>query len=121
VKAFWRALVSFFGWLANAFARRPTRRGPERDRAFPTRRYVVIAACDEITPDPPPMHWAPCHPSVRGRYKASMACPQGHGLTLGNHAIAANGAVFPSVVCPSHGCDFHEFVRLDRWTFGALA
>jgi hypothetical protein len=73
-----------------------------------------------ITADPPPMHWAPCHPSTVKRFKASMTCPNGHGLTLRGHAIDKNGNVSPSVVCPVRGCSFHEFVRLDRWSFGAV-
>ena len=84
------------------------------------RRIVTVACCKQITPDPPPMHWAPCHPSTMQRFKASMTCPNGHGLTLRDHSIAKTGEVTPSVVCPVSGCAFHEFVRLDRWTFGAL-
>jgi hypothetical protein len=53
-------------------------------------------------------------------FKASMTCPNGHGLTLRGHSIASNGDVAPSVVCPDRGCAFHAFVRLERWSFGAI-
>lgn len=85
------------------------------------RRYVRIRRCHRVTTDPPRMQWAPCHPSTIRRFKASMTCPNGHGLTLGKHSITATGEVSPSVVCPSPGCAFHEYVRLDRWTFGAVS
>ncbi len=84
------------------------------------RQYLRVRRCGRVTTDPLPMQWAPCHPSTIRHFKASMTCPYGHGLTLGNHSIAATGKVLPSVVCPSPGCSFHAYVRLDRWTFGAL-
>lgn len=34
---------------------------------------------------------------------------------LVDHAIAPDGTVTPSVVCPSVGCTFHEFIRLEGW------
>jgi hypothetical protein len=67
-----------------------------------------------------PLRWAPCHPSTRSRFKATMACSRGHLLTLGGHVIAENGDVTPSVICPHQGCRFHAFVRLSGWTFGLL-
>lgn len=84
------------------------------------RRYVRFYQYKRVTADPPPLHWSPCHPSTIGRFKASMTCPNGHGLTLRNHSIAVTGEVSPSVICPRPGCSFHEFVRLERWSFGAL-
>lgn len=67
-----------------------------------------------------PLHWSPCHPSTITRFKAELTCSNGHGLTLRAHRIDASGAVFPSVVCPSEGCAFHEYVALDEWPFGPL-
>jgi hypothetical protein len=64
--------------------------------------------------------WTPCHPSTAHRFKASMVCSHGHVLTLGSHSISANGDVWPSVVCPTPGCHFHEYVRLKGWTDGPL-
>jgi hypothetical protein len=98
-------------WLKSLFWRREFSRG---------RRYVRIKFCDRVTTDPPPMHWAACHPSTMRKFKASMTCPNGHGLTLGKHSISANGEVSPSVVCPSPHCSFHDHVRLDGWSFGDL-
>ena len=54
------------------------------------------------------------------RFKASMTCPNGHGLTLKNHTISSEGEVTPSVVCPVRECSFHEWVRLINWNFGSL-
>lgn len=81
---------------------------------------VTVRRFETVTADPPPLHWAPCHPATIRRFKASMTCPNGHGLTLRGHTIAGNGDVSPSVVCPVAGCSFHEFVRLERWSFGAV-
>jgi hypothetical protein len=67
-----------------------------------------------------PLHWAPCHPSTRSRFKATMACSRGHVLTLRGHAIAENGDVMPSIVCPHGGCRFHAYVRLSGWSFGLM-
>ena len=90
-------------------------------QGFPTRRhYIRVRRCKRVTTDPPPMQWAPCHPSTIRTFKASMTCPNGHGLTLGQHSITATGEVSPSVVCLARGCSFHEYVRLDRWSFGPL-
>lgn len=47
---------------------------------------------------------------------AGLQCPTcGRLFCLANHAIAADGSVSPSVVCPHPGCSFHEFVRLLGW------
>ena len=98
-------------WLKSLFGRGGCAEGT---------RYVRVKRYGEVTTDPPRMHWAPCHPSTIRRFKASMTCRNGHGLTLGKHSVSATGEVSPSVVCPSRGCTFHEYVRLDRWSFGAL-
>ena len=42
-------------------------------------------------------------------------CPKGHYGYLGDHEIAADGTVAPSVVCPAEGCGFHDTVRLLGW------
>ena len=90
---------------------RPVQRSAHR---VAIRRYAAVTA------DPPPLHWTPCHPSSVRRFKASITCPNGHGLTLRGHSVASNGDVSPSVVCPDRNCDFHAFIRLKRWTFGAV-
>jgi hypothetical protein len=111
----WRWLNILFAWIRSLFGRQR----PE-PQAYRPARPVTVMYLPEVTPDPPPMHWAPCHPLAFRRFKASMTCPHGHGLTLRGHSIAQNGEVSPSVVCPFPGCNFHEYVRLDRWSFGAL-
>jgi len=102
-------------WLKQLFSKRPiyaSHRGSER---------AVVSRHNKVCADPPPMHWSPCHPSTMRRFKASMTCPYGHGLTLREHSIGADGEVSPSVVCPTRGCSFHEYVRLDKWSFGEVA
>lgn len=69
---------------------------------------------------PPPMMWKACHPRTRATFKAEMTCGHGHAVSLRGHAIAADGVVSPSVVCLVQGCDFHDFVRLEGWTAGAI-
>ena len=82
-------------------------------------RTIVIARADTVD-RPPALHWTPCHPTTRARFKASMACHNGHVLTLRGHRITPDGGVAPSVVCPTRGCAFHAYVRLGNWTFGAV-
>ena len=108
-----RLLAAIYAWICSFFGAKPA-----RPPAQPTFRLVRIARFDQVTSDPPKMHWSPCHPSVVKRFKASMTCPNGHGLTLGGHTIDPDGTVHPSVVCPVRDCSFHEFVRLDGWSFG---
>jgi hypothetical protein len=116
---FWSFFTGIVAWTRSLF-KEPVPPAAPSPRPFPTRRYVSIARFAEVTADPPPMHWAPCHTSAIRRFKASMTCPEGHGLTLRGHTIAENGEVSPSVVCPVPRCHFHEFVRLRGWSFGRV-
>lgn len=50
-----------------------------------------------------------------GRRVAYFFDTKGHGLALEKHAIADDGTVTPSVVCPIEGCGFHEWVKLEGW------
>ena len=112
----WLSCIARIGWQRVA----GWGRGRAPIFARGVRGRVAIRRFAAVSADPPPMHWAPCHPSTVRRFKASMTCPNGHGLTLRGHSIASNGDVSPSVVCPELGCAFHEFVRLKRWSFGAM-
>jgi hypothetical protein len=50
---------------------------------------------------------------------ASLTCPECENLAvLIDHEIKADGSVNPSVVCPTDGCKFHEFVILKDWKRG---
>ena len=69
---------------------------------------------------PPPLMWKSCHPRTRATFKAELTCSHGHAVSLKGHFIHANGAVSPSVVCLSPGCDFHDFVRLAGWSAGEI-
>jgi hypothetical protein len=111
VKALWSAVKSLFRTPATPATRA---RGQSRWHVVSIRSY------DIVTPDPPPLHWAPCSAQTMAKFKASMTCPNGHGLVLRNHRIAPDGAVSPSVVCPNPQCDFHEFVRLEGWHYGGF-
>lgn len=70
------------------------------------------------TRDDPGPGWWPVRRS--GKRSAWMRCPHGHGAYLGNHTIAVDGRVTPSVVCVGgddcQGCDFHEVVVLEGWS-----
>lgn len=51
-----------------------------------------------------------------GERSAMVSCDSGHVAFLGDHAIAADGTVTPSLVCPEKGCTWHVFGRLAGWT-----
>jgi predicted RNA-binding Zn-ribbon protein involved in translation (DUF1610 family) len=52
----------------------------------------------------------------RGR-TASFTCPKcGHTMILAEHRIGKRGKVWPSVVCPTEKCKFHEHIQLKGWT-----
>ena len=62
-----------------------------------------------------PLTWEPI-----GRPSGALAvvyCGKGHPGTLhsNSHVVAPDGTVSPSLVCGWDGCDWHEFVRLERW------
>jgi hypothetical protein len=109
------SIIQFFRWIGSFFWKKPASQPTE-----PQIRYIDIPQWKASTPNPPAGHWAPCHPATVKRFKASMTCPAGHGLVLKGHHIFPDGRVHPSVVCPNPGCSFHEFVKLEGWTFGDL-
>lgn len=89
---------------------------------FSRRHHRRVKKCrDNSATSPPPLNWIACHPSTRHVFKATMACPYGHVLTLRIHTIAKDGTVSPSVICSAPGCSFHEYVRLIGWTFGEVS
>ncbi len=46
----------------------------------------------------------------------SLKCPScGRSMCI-PHAIAADGTVTPSVICPYENCGWHVFVRLGGWS-----
>jgi hypothetical protein len=69
---------------------------------------------------PPPLRWKASHPSTIRRFKAEVTCSRGHGITLRDHTIEADGQVLPSIVCKRAGCTFHEVVRLEGWSAGRI-
>ena len=99
---------------ATACACRAFRAGTAR------RRRLTIGRYGNPSDRPPPLHWTPCHPSTIGRFKATMACANGHVITLRSHTITSDGTVIPSVVCPAKRCMFHAYIRLEDWTFGLV-
>ena len=63
---------------------------------------ITIPKDDEVAPG-----WFGSAPFVR--------CSNGHLASIADHLIADNGHVSPSLVCPTEGCNFHEFVILEDW------
>ncbi len=67
--------------------------------------------------------WSPFVYGPERRQGAVVVCPDcGGGMSVGggnvfgsSHAIAGDGTVTPSVVCPYAGCSWHVFVRLEGW------
>jgi len=48
---------------------------------------------------------------------AGLSCPDcGQVASLSHHKIDQDGIVTPSVVCPTEGCKFHEWIKLDGWS-----
>jgi len=69
--------------------------------------------------DPTPHTWYPV-PWSTGK-SAVINCPQcGKSARLGQgadgHAIADDGTVTPSLICPHAPCPFHDHCRLEGWT-----
>jgi hypothetical protein len=112
-----RWLISIWEWLFHSERKQPAQVATGaplyKSNIISIRRYTG-------NEDPPPLYWKACHPSTMKRFKAEMTCSRGHGMVLKQHAVYADGRVFPSVVCLEHECNFHEFVRLDTWDFGPL-
>jgi hypothetical protein len=111
---------SFLRWLFDRAAAPETKSAPEQPPATSIYQCIPVPLYDGKG-EPPPLHWAACHPSTMKRFKAQLTCPNGHGLTLRSHSIDSSGAVFPSVVCPSPGCTFHQYVSLQDWTYGPIS
>ena len=102
------------GWLSRTL---------NLDRPGQMQHRYYLLSCQRFDEDGslPPLHWRPCHPSTRKHFKADMSCANGHQVSLKSHLVLADGQVKPSVVCRASRCDFHEFVRLDGWTFGQVS
>ena len=64
----------------------------------------------------PQRQWEPSKRSD-GVRTAFLTCPEcGNSYSLTGLAIADDGVVTPSVVCPCEGCNFHEWVKLIGWS-----
>ena len=94
-------------------------RPPSPVRRHP-RKVLALTRWNASGEPPAALYWVPCHPATAARFKATIVCDRGHALTLKQHAVDAQGAVWPSVVCPTPGCEFHRYVQLDGWTGGAF-
>ena len=69
-----------------------------------------------------PGTWNPVSDSAVGQWKANVTCPDCKTtMSLKRHAVASNGDVSPSLVCPRDGCSFHEFVNLNGWSYGDIS
>ncbi len=47
---------------------------------------------------------------------ATICCPDCNKVAYLDHQIADNGDVYPSVVCPTPGCNWHVYVTLVGWS-----
>lgn len=104
-------------WMLPNRASRPNR-PPVPIRRRPA-NVLVLKRWSVSGAPTPPLHWVPCHPATVARFKATVVCSRGHTMTLKQHAVDADGAVWPSLVCHAPGCEFHRYVQLDGWTGGA--
>jgi hypothetical protein len=121
--SFWSLLKELFLGTRSTdeFSAREPQSTPSAN--LPQRRRPVVRGVPRFDGrgSPPTPSWIPCHASTLARFKAELTCPYGHGLILRGHSVSSEGIVHPSVVCPHPGCSFHEFVRLDGWSFGPQA
>lgn len=120
-----KAVLRFFvgGRAAWPSVSRHPRPAPTRQAAAgPRRRSYPLLGLKEHAGDgrPARLHWKASHPSTMRRFKAEVTCSRGHGITLRNHTIEADGRVVPSIVCRTPDCDFHEIVRLEGWRSGRI-
>lgn len=119
----WRWIDRFLQWLLPA--------PPKAERKLPSpsprpQQYRPVVWAARPVPQAAKLDgkgpsWIACHPRTRARFKAEMICSRGHRLVLTNHRIKADGSVFPSVVCRTRGCTYHEVVRLVDWDGGELS
>lgn len=53
-----------------------------------------------------------------------VECPLCGSGMLGDpapHGIKEDGSIYNSVVCQEEKCNFHQMIKLEGWTFGAIA
>ena len=108
--------MSAFKTIAALFKRVFGTRQPSRSNIYKIiqlERWVGVG-------NPAAMMWKDCHPRTRAVFKAELTCPNGHGVSLRNHSIGADGRVAPSVVCHGQGCEFHAFMQLRDRSAGAV-
>lgn len=65
--------------------------------------------------DMEPGEWKPAIDASNGKRSASIVCPLCKQRSWLDHAIADDGTVSPSIVCPTEGCTFHVAGRLLSW------
>lgn len=82
-------------------------------------------------PPMPPLHWWPTkgYLSEHGMV-AIITCKNGHACSLNikprpnhpGHSLSADGVMFPSLGCPTPGCDGHEMPGsvLEGWNGGSF-
>lgn len=73
----------------------------------------VRKSADEDAFTKTPLTWTLLR--MGSRWSAMAVCPNGHEGSLDDHAIAEDGVVTPSVVCPEKKCGFHDYVQLEGW------
>jgi hypothetical protein len=88
-----------------------------------TALYKRHAGPDPFKTGSPPMPARAWFKLAENKYGgiAYVSCVNGHVCLLSSriHAVAADGTVSPSLVCPAKGCVGHEHVKLDGWGPGA--
>lgn len=89
---------------------------------------IEIRRLDDRTVGPVPGTWRQAHgldDHGISRTIVRVCCPacgreaEVHGVH-GGHGIGIDGKVFPSLICDSAGCTWHDHVRLQGWTGGNL-
>lgn len=63
-----------------------------------------------------PGEWRPLLLTGARQFTATVCCPTCETIhPIDGHRIASDGTVTPSLLCPTAGCSFHQFGRLEGW------
>jgi len=66
----------------------------------------------QIYPNQKPPYWYQLNPGEDRPPFFVFVCPKNHHLALSAHNIYEGGCVSPSIICPEHGCGFHQAIIL---------
>ncbi len=75
---------------------------------------IVLTRARGSAWEPKPLEWRPVTRS-NGPLTATVTCSNNHDGLIGEHDIAGDGTVTPSVECTVDECGWHEHIKLEGW------